>query len=126
MVFCSLSSSCLLIFLHVKIKLALAHLGSLAIKSYTIQILCEPKLLFPLLHNPHFDAPSFLTLFIFLMLCPPWKENFSVRNAPSATDASFVLVAGYSLIYRVVHLPFTLERSFSFVINSPQAFYMLA
>src|SRR5437899_4898887 len=86
----------------------------------------ELPLLFPLLHNPHFDAPSFLTLFVFSMLRPPWKEIFSVRNALSATDASFVLVAGYSLIYRVVHLPFTLEHSFSSIIISPQAFYMLA
>src|SRR5437879_3623315 len=91
-----------------------------------IDIVYDQKLLFPLLHNPHFDAPSFLTLFIFSMLCPPWKEIFSVRNAPMATDASFVLVAGYSLIYRVVHLPFTLEHSFSFVIISPQVFYTLA
>src|SRR5437016_794716 len=56
------------------------------------------------------------------MLRSPWKENFIVRNAPSATDVSFVLVAGYSLLYGVVHL--LLRRNTLFLRNNSPPSHM--
>ena len=79
--------------------------------------------LFLFLLCPSFRCTLFLTLLVFKRSALLGKENFTVRNAPKATDASFVLLAGYSLLYRVVRL--RLRQNTLFLRNnSPLAIWL--
>src|SRR5438128_9104226 len=104
MVFCSFSFSSLLIFLHVKIKLALAHSGSLAIKSYTIQNVQRLIFSFPLSPPPYISMHLISDTLRFLMLRTPWKIEFHCQKCTYGYRCFFCLSGQLLFIYGVVHL----------------------